>query len=164
MANTDATPSRAVLEMLLSESYGGFTPFVRALAGLEPEDAVLVPEGSPHSAADVLAHMVFWQQRFLSMVDGEKPVAVQHSSASWREVAAEEWPDLVATYLAGLQRYRSLAADEANLGRPVAEGRPTTVGAGILDNFVHEAHHLGQVILLRRISGAWPPPGGGDSW
>ena len=150
MANTDATPSRAVLEMLLSESYGGFTPFARALDGLSGEDAVKVPEGSPHSVADVLAHMVFWQQRFLSMVDGKDPVAVPHASVGWRGVAAAQWQGLVAQYLEGLERYRALAADEENLGRPLVEGRPVTVGGAILDCFVHEAQHLGQIILLRR--------------
>lgn len=164
MADTIATPSRAVLEMLLSESYGAFTPFVRALDGLSPEDSVRVPAGSPHSVADIVGHMVFWQQRFLSMVDGNEPVPVPHAAVGWRTVAAHEWQGLVATYLAGMDRFRSLAADEENLGRPVVKGRPTTLGAGILDSFVHDAHHLGQVILLRRMLGAWPPPGGGDTW
>jgi uncharacterized damage-inducible protein DinB len=25
----------------------------------------------------------------------------------------------------------------------------------------HNAYHLGQVVFMRRILGAWPPPGGG---
>jgi hypothetical protein len=37
------------------------------------------------------------------------------------------------------------------LGAPVAGKKPP--GA-----------HLGQVVLLRRLLGAWPPPGGGDTW
>lgn len=164
MADTDATPSRAVLEMLLSESYGGFTPFGRALDGLSPEDAVRVPEGSPHSVADLLAHMIFWQQRLLSMVDGHEPVPVPLASVGWPAVAADQWHGLVATYLAGRERYRALATDEENLGKPLRKGHSTTVGGAVLDHHVHEAHHLGQVILLRRMIGAWPPPGGGDSW
>lgn len=164
MANTAATPSRAVLDMLLSDSYGGFTPFARALDGLSPEDAVRVPEGSPHSVADVVAHMTFWQQRFLSMVDGLEPVPVPHASVGWPTVTQGEWQGLVAQYLAGRERYKELAADETNLERRLREEHPTTVGGAVLDFHVHEAHHLGQVILLRRMILAWPPPGGGDSW
>ena len=164
MSQVHATPSRAVLEMVLAESYGGFTPFSRALDGLSPQDAVRVPDGSPHSVADIVAHMVFWQQRFLSMVDGQQPVPVPSASVGWPAVTADQWPALAERYLAGLARYRELATDEPGLARVVVEGRPMTVGSGIIDYFMHAAHHLGQVILLRRIIGAWPPAGGGDSW
>ena len=29
---------------------------------------------------------------------------------------------------------------------------------------LHNSYHLGQIVLLRRILGAWPPPSGGDTW
>jgi hypothetical protein len=28
----------------------------------------------------------------------------------------------------------------------------------------HNAYHLGRIVLLRQLLGAWPPPSGGDSW
>ena len=28
----------------------------------------------------------------------------------------------------------------------------------------HNAHHLGQVILLRQLAGKWPPPSGSWTW
>jgi len=28
----------------------------------------------------------------------------------------------------------------------------------------HVSYHVGQIALLRRMMGAWPPPGGGDTW
>jgi len=28
----------------------------------------------------------------------------------------------------------------------------------------HNAHHLGQVILLRQLLGVWPPPSGSWTW
>ena len=28
----------------------------------------------------------------------------------------------------------------------------------------HNAHHLGQVIVLRQMMGQWPPPSGGWTW
>lgn len=164
MTDARATPTPDVLRFLLSDGSGGFTPFERALAGLSAEDALRKPEGSPHSVADVVAHMVFWQQRFLDMVAGGEPRPVPHAADGWPEVAADEWPVLVDRYLTGLRRYRELADDPSELHRPLVEGRERTVGASVMSYYVHEAHHLGQVILLRRLIGAWPPPGGGDSW
>jgi len=29
---------------------------------------------------------------------------------------------------------------------------------------LHTAHHFGQVVTVRQSLGAWPPPGGGDTW
>jgi uncharacterized damage-inducible protein DinB len=28
----------------------------------------------------------------------------------------------------------------------------------------HNSYHIGQIVLLRRMLGAWPPPTGGDTW
>src|SRR5690606_20064580 len=159
MADAPLVPSPEVLQFLLSDGSGGFTPFRRALDGLSGDQAVLKPAGSPHSVADILAHMVFWQERFLAMVDGAAPRPVPHAADGWPEVGADEWPRLVERYLAGLERYKELAADPAALARPLVEGRERTVGASVLSYYVHEAHHLGQLILVRRLIGAWPPPG-----
>ena len=157
-------PRPEFLQFLLADGVGGFTPFARALDGLSPEDAVRKPEGSPHSVAEVVAHMVFWQERFLRIVDGEAPAPVKHAADGWPAVTAEEWPGLVRRYLAGLGRFRDIAGDEDELRRPLVEGRDRSVGASLASYYLHDAHHLGQVILLRRMLGAWPPPGGGDTW
>ncbi len=148
----------------LSDGAGGHVPFERALEGLSGEDAARRPGGSPHSVAEVVAHMLFWQQRHLRIVDGEEPTRVEHAADGWPAVTAGEWPGLVRRFLDGLQRYRQLASDGAALSRPLVPGRDRTVGESVLSYYLHDVHHLGQVILLRRIVGAWPPPGGGDTW
>lgn len=164
MADALVAPTPEILQFLMADDSGGFTPFDRALDGLSGEDAVRRPPGSPHSVAEVLAHMVFWQQRFLAMVDGEQPRPVPHAADGWPTVTADGWPELVREYHAGLDRYRGLAREADQLARPLVEGRERSVGASVMSYYVHEAHHLGQIILLRRMLGAWPPPGGGDSW
>jgi len=29
---------------------------------------------------------------------------------------------------------------------------------------MHNSHHLGQIITMRRLLGLWPPPGGTITW
>ena len=29
---------------------------------------------------------------------------------------------------------------------------------------VHNSYHVGQIAMIRRALGAWPPQGGGDTW
>lgn len=157
-------PSSEALTFMLDEKNDGFTPFDRALAGLGGDDAVRRPTGSPHSPAEVLAHIVFWQERLLRIIDGEPPGKVETAAVGWPAVTADEWAGLVERCLAVLERYRALARDPAELERPLVEGHRSTVGAAVATHFVHDSHHLGQIVLLRRMLGAWPPPGGGDSW
>lgn len=157
-------PSPEFLQFLLSEQLGGFTPFERAVDGLSGEDAVRRPPGSPYSVAEVVAHIVFWQERLLGMIDGKEPVEVLHAADGWPSVAADEWQSWAERLVTCLGRYRALASDGGDLRRPLAPGRARSVGAALASHFVHDAHHLGQVILIRRMIGAWPPPGGGDTW
>jgi hypothetical protein len=34
----------------------------------------------------------------------------------------------------------------------------------LVDNHAHNGHHLGQVVLMRQMLGAWPPPSGSYTW
>ncbi|MCL6595154.1 MAG: DinB family protein [Firmicutes bacterium] len=139
-----------------------FVPYDRALAGLAPERAVRAPAGAPYSPAQVLAHMAFWQDWLLAQARGEAPAFPAHAEAGWPTPDADAWPDLVTRFLAGLTEARTLARDSAVRHRALARGG--TGGRVLADLAVHNAHHLGQIVLLRRLAGDWPPPGGGDTW
>ena len=39
-----------------------------------------------------------------------------------------------------------------------------TLAAVLWQMVAHNSYHLGQIALLRRALGAWPPRAGGDSW
>jgi uncharacterized damage-inducible protein DinB len=39
-----------------------------------------------------------------------------------------------------------------------------TVREALVHVAMHNAHHLGQVITLRQLLGAWPPPAGSYTW
>ena len=39
-----------------------------------------------------------------------------------------------------------------------------TLEAVLWQMVAHNSYHLGQIALLRRALGAWPPRAGGDSW
>lgn len=52
-----------------------------------------------------------------------------------------------------------MARDPELLARTILGGR-FTVGLRMVWFTGHNAYHLGQVVLMRRILGAWPPPAG----
>lgn len=143
----------------LIEDWSAFTPASRALDGLTSELAVTKLEGWPYSIAELVAHMLFWQQHDHATIEtGVEPETT--SAQSWPSVGKEDWPQLKDAFLAALDKSRQMASDSENLNRLILGGR-YSVGLRMVWFTGHNAYHLGQVVLMRRILGAWPPPGGG---
>ncbi len=40
----------------------------------------------------------------------------------------------------------------------------STLEAVLWQMVAHNSYHVGQIAMVRRMLGAWPPRGGGDSW
>jgi uncharacterized damage-inducible protein DinB len=58
-------------------------------------------------------------------------------------------------------------ADRAARGERdrVVHGKKTETVLDVLWQMVaHNSYHIGQVAMLRRAFGAWPPASGGDTW
>jgi uncharacterized damage-inducible protein DinB len=152
------TNSPKAIEGLIEE-WSSFTPASRALDDLSPEQAVTKLEGWPHSIAEVVAHMLFWQKHDLTTIkSGTEPEATQ--AESWPVVTEADWPRLKDEFLASLEQSREIARNPENLDRLILDGK-FSVGLRLVWFTGHNAYHLGQVVLMRRILGAWPPPGGG---
>lgn len=152
-------------ELLIDTS--PFIPPGRALEGLAPEDAERRTPGAPHSIAEVVAHMAFWQEWFGRRVQGIGDPMASHAAEGWPDVAPGTWPALMEGFLSGIER---LSTSEVNGGRPLEppfEYPPLaryTVHDALVHVAMHNAHHLGQVVLLRQQMGCWPPPSGSYTW
>jgi len=93
---------------------------------------------------------------------------VTTAAAGWPAVAPGSWPDVRARFLSRLQQLAALA--DGDVTRPVTppiEFPPLahyTIADALTHVVTHNAHHLGQVILLRQLAGSWPPPAGSWTW
>ena len=142
----------------------------RALDGLSAQQASTVPAGLPHSVAEIVAHVQFWQRYLLGVLRGEDPGWVESAAESWpggvaqhtEEQKLEDWEALKIKFLRDMDALAVYAQDEAFMTQLDPQGRfrvvPLTSFAG------HGLYHLGQVVTVRQLIGAWPPPGGGDTW
>lgn len=146
------------------------TPFMapaRALEGLSSADAEARPPGSPHSIAETVAHMAFWQRWFGLRARGEGGPMAEHAAEGWPAVSSGEWPSVRDRFLDELERLATLAADGERPVAPPLEFPPLaryTVRDALVHVALHNAHHLGQVVLLRQQLGCWPPPSGRYTW
>ena len=147
--------------------HGQFVDPLRAVDALDWRLAGQVPHGFEHSALQLLAHMVYWQDRYLARLAGHHAPTPPHVSEGWAGPVApaneREWRDVVDAFTRGLAD-----AERAVSAAPLGETGPTLAGKtrlGTLNGLaLHNGYHAGQLVQLRKVLGSWPPPGGGDSW
>lgn len=145
-------------------------PPSRILDALTPADAARRIPGAPHNVVEVLAHLVFWQTWFLDRITG-RPVPMAASAAQgWPAVGEDDWNGLRDDFVNGLLRAVALAETPDERARPVEpaiEFPPIaeyTVADALTHVAIHNAHHLGQIVMPRQMLGAWPPPEGSWTW
>jgi uncharacterized damage-inducible protein DinB len=133
------------------------------------------PEQSAFSVWQLLSHINFWMDYELRRMRGETPAYPEHNSESWPAESAPasetEWRNEVSRFTALLAAIATLArgsAEELARKVPVLDPKQIpeshTVQAILWQIVVHNSYHVGQIVLVRRALGAWPPRGGGDSW
>ena len=142
-----------------------YMPPTQVLDGLSAEDSARRVPGIRHSIVEIVAHLAFWQAWFLSRCAGVTKPQVAHAADGWPAVTAADWDDVRGEFLTDLRR----AVDLPTTGPvdPPLEF-PPMAAYGVEDVMSHvaqhNAHHLGQVVLLRQALGLWPPPGGSYTW
>ena len=143
----------------------------RALEGLTVELAERHLTGAGHTIAEIAAHMTFWLHWFSRRFDGHAEPMVRRAAEGWPSVVPGSWPEVHRQFLDGLTRLVTTAESaNAALDEPLmpAIEFPALAHYSRRDVLVHvathNAHHLGQVILLRQLLGVWPPPAGSWTW
>ena len=123
--------------------------------------------GAPHSIAQIVAHMTFWQELFAARCEGVAEAMPATAASGWPDVAAGSWPAQRDRFLAGLDRVLAAGKTPDRAISPAIEFPPLahfTIGDALVHIGQHNAHHLGQIILLRQLMGLWPPPSGAYTW
>jgi uncharacterized damage-inducible protein DinB len=143
-------------------------PAQPALDGLTAADAERRVSGLPHSIAEIVAHMAFWQDWWHKRCVG-KPAPLPASAAfGWPPVKPNSWPELQSQFLDRQQQLVALGdGDVSKTVTPPVEFPPLaryTIEDALIHIVAHNAHHLGQVITLRQLLGVWPPPAGSWTW
>lgn len=149
---------------LLIEEWTAHVHATDALDGLTAEHAAARLDGWPYSIAEQVGHMLFWQRHTHETIETGVEPKVTSASSGWPPVAREDWPRVRNEFLAAQEKNREYARDPDLLGKRFGDRKPYTVGVRLLIMSTHDSYHLGQVVMMRRVMGEWPPPGGGDTW
>ena len=153
--------SEALIRRL--DGTGAHAGITGSLEELDEEQAAFRPDAWPHTCHEILLHMVFWQDLFLARLE-ERPAPLPASAADgWPAPARNRWTDTVGRFSRGLDAAKKHAGED-DLEAILVDWRGIRRGEGLSILAQHNSYHLGQIVLLRRVIGAWPPPEGGDTW
>jgi uncharacterized damage-inducible protein DinB len=131
-----------------------FVPANIAVAGLTAEQAKWMPPGGGHSVGQLAYHIWYWDNRSLQRFKGEKQEPFDgNNNETFTNFDAAQWDDLQKKLDHVLTDWEKAveAADDATLAKNAS--LIAHVGA-------HNAYHLGQILYVRKLQGAWDPSKG----
>jgi hypothetical protein len=139
---------------------GAHLDFDKAIAGLPPELRGKKPAGLPHTPWRLLEHMRIAQWDILEFTRNPQHVSPEFDAGYWPRgdapPDADAWDRSVAAFRADLQSMHDLVANKTtDLFTPLPHGQGQTVLREALLIADHNAYHLGQFVVVRRLLGAW---------
>jgi hypothetical protein len=138
---------------------GEFMPRARLLSGLTAEQVNMRPPGLSHTIYEELWHTAKYQS-FVVVQCGDPASAAPIDGGEHfpSEAPGNEsmWEDLVTEFHTGSETAAELGRSSEALKKEVSPG--VTLADELESLAVHNAYHLGKIVALRQVIGAWPPP------
>ena len=118
------------------------------------------PNGAPHSPWELLEHMRIAQWDILEFSRNPKHESPKFPDGYWPKSPeppdAKAWDRSVHSFRQDLESLCALVADEStDLYTRIPHGDGQTVLREALLTADHNAYHLGQLVLVRRLLGSW---------
>jgi hypothetical protein len=126
-----------------------FVPVKIAIEGLTPDQANWKDATDNHSIAQLVNHLIFWDQQYLAKFKGEKPAGFNGDNketftgtdkTSW-ETSVKRIDEVLTAWEKAIEQ-----ADDAKL----AKWAPNIARIS-----THNAYHIGQIIYIRKMKGNW---------
>ena len=140
---------------------GAHVDIEKSLADLPGELLGSKVPGLPFTAWRLLEHMRIAQWDILEFSRNSKHVSPAWPAGYWPETdappGAKAWDQSVAAFRADLLALEKLVQDpKTDLHAKIPHGDGQTVLREALLVADHNAYHVGQLVMLRRLLGAWP--------
>ena len=140
---------------------GAHVGFDEAVRGLSDQLRGKKAKGFPHTAWQLVEHMRIAQWDILEFSRNSKHVSPKWPAGYWpgSSVPANEgaWKRSIAAFRDDLEQIKMLVgeADEQQLYARIPHGDGQTLLREALLIADHNSYHLGQLVMLRKMLGAW---------
>jgi uncharacterized damage-inducible protein DinB len=140
---------------------GWFVALKNALNNLTAEQASWKPENLDNSIWEILAHLNFYNDAYLKRFKG---ITVDYSGIENSEtfsdagnISQELWQAEIEKFDVIMTEWRNLleSADEAKFDESVSATNKSSWSSLISHVNLHNAHHGGQIVVLRKLQGSW---------
>jgi hypothetical protein len=155
MAKDDALRKQLIGLLEKSEAHAGFD---KAVKGMPVDQMGVRPPGSPHSAWELLEHIRLAQLDIL-----EFSLSAEYAPRKWPDdywpkspapAGAAEWNKSLRSIRKDRDAFIALL-EERDLYKPFPWGDGQTLLREALLIADHNAYHIGEIVLLRRMLGIW---------
>ena len=158
MPATDSDLRQHVLTLL--KGGNAHATFDDAVKNFPPELRGKKPKGAEHSAWQLLEHLRIAQWDILEFSRDPKHQSPDWPSGYWPAKPAppdeKAWDKSVRAFRRDLKELSEMIADESiDLFARIPHGDGQTVVREALLAADHNAYHIGQLVLVRRLLGAW---------
>jgi len=118
------------------------------------------PEGAAHSGWEVLEHLRIAQWDILEFTRNPKHVSPEFPTGYWPKTQAppdaKAWNNTIKSFRADLEVMIKIVQNKkTDFYTPFTHGDGQTVLREVLVLADHNAYHLGELLLLRRLLGSW---------
>jgi uncharacterized damage-inducible protein DinB len=136
---------------------GWFVALRNALANLTAEQAAWKIPNLENSIWEIFAHLNYYNFAYLQRFKGIKFVYEIASNDETFSGAEEAWASEVEKFDAIMTEWRSLltATDEAKFDELASKKNQTSWASVIAHINAHNAHHGGQIVLIRKLQSSW---------
>ncbi|MGE5611227.1 MAG: DinB family protein [Bacillota bacterium] len=157
-ADPDETLRQHLLELL--QGGGAHLDFDTAVADLPAKLRGAKPPGQPHTPWRLVEHMRITQWDILEFSRNPQHQSPPWPQGYWPLIDAPDspatWDRSLASFRADNAALQDLVRDPAtDLLTPFPHGQGQTLAREVMLAADHTAYHLGQLIILRRLLGAW---------
>ena len=158
----DAALRKHLLELL--DGGQAHATFDQAVNGLAPElrggKLECGEEVAPYTAWQLLEHLRIAQWDILEFSRNSRHISPEWPSGYWPHSAKppdpRSWAKSVAAFKSDLQEMKELVANPAtDLHAPIPHGDGQTILREALLLADHNAYHIGELVLLRKLLSAW---------
>jgi uncharacterized damage-inducible protein DinB len=145
---------------------GWFVAVRNAIEGVTAEQAAWRAEGTDNTIWESLAHLIYYNNAYLQRFKGfEFQYDTTDNDVTFAQgdaVTDDAWSAEIEKFDRVMNEFRDLlnAADESKFTDPVPTNTARRWWEVIADMNAHNAYHAGQVLLIRKLQGAWNPEKG----
>ena len=156
--SSDATAREHLIWLL--EGGHAHTKFDDAVKGFPVKRAGERPAGAPHSVWELLEHMRLAQHDMLHFSLSADHVSPDWPAGYWPSTPGPsneaEWTKSLRSFHKDLAEFVAVLRDPAqDLDRKFPWGQGQSLFREALQIADHNAYHLGQIVLVRRLLGEW---------